>query len=207
MGSPAVRQIEVVSGRALAGLETTWRRLLEADPVATVFQTWEWNAAWWHVFGRGRRLIAMVAHGADRPLALAPLALRRGPGGLFSRVEFLGTGVSDYLGFIGPSETMAECATAFLDTLSKGREGDLVDLQQLNPAHLGRCGWSSTASPGSTSVVAVALPTVPSRHSPSSRPSACRSSLSVAIAFPIPYCMGAVREPPPCPCYTPLASR
>ena len=41
---------------ALAALSDDWRALAAAAPAATVFQTYEWNAAWWRHFGRGRPL-------------------------------------------------------------------------------------------------------------------------------------------------------
>lgn len=141
MGSPAVPSVEAITERDFSSLERVWRALLAADPTATVFQTWEWNWAWWRHLGQGREPLILIAHGAEGPLALAPLAYRRGAGGLFRRLEFLGTGVSDYLQFIGPSETMRACARAFLDFVLQAGRWDVVDLQQLNPAQGARCGW------------------------------------------------------------------
>lgn len=139
----------MVADRDLRGLESTWRQVIETDPDATVFQTWEWVSAWWRFFGGSRRPMVLVAHGPDGPVALAPLALRAGPAGLFRRVEFMGTGVSDYLGFIGPPEAMAECARAFVGFLLQTSGWDVVDFQQLNPAHASRCAWAAPPERGS----------------------------------------------------------
>jgi len=48
--------------------------------------------------------------------------------------------VSDYLGFIGPPETMRDCVAAFLGALAAWPQWDLVDLQQLNPEQAARAG-------------------------------------------------------------------
>lgn len=134
-------------GRDLSGLENTWRRLLADDPAATVFQSWEWNSAWWRHFGAGRTPLVMVAHGPEGPLALAPLAARRGAGGLFRRVEFFGTGVSDYLAFIGSDQGVARCAGLFLSRLAQQPRWDVVDLQQINPGQAARAGLAGGGGP------------------------------------------------------------
>ena len=66
-----------------------WNRLAR-----TVFQTWEWQKAWWQTFGRGDLLLA-VAEQEGRVVAVAPMFL---DGGM---VFFTGSGGSDYLDFLG----------------------------------------------------------------------------------------------------------
>jgi CelD/BcsL family acetyltransferase involved in cellulose biosynthesis len=75
-------------------LASVWREVQANGQTDEVFQTIEWQQAWWETFGRGRlMLIAAERHG--RPVALAPLFA---DGGM---VFFVGSGGSDYLDFIG----------------------------------------------------------------------------------------------------------
>src|SRR5262245_43145510 len=71
-------------------LEPEWRALAERDGAATVFQSWEWNAAWWQAFGTGRQLRLLIVREGKRVVGIAPLVFRRlGPARL---LEFLGAG-------------------------------------------------------------------------------------------------------------------
>jgi CelD/BcsL family acetyltransferase involved in cellulose biosynthesis len=72
----------------------TWNTLLSAGDTDTVFLTWEWQKAWWDIFGRGK-LLLIVAERASQAVALAPLFL---DGGM---LFFIGSGGSDYLDFVG----------------------------------------------------------------------------------------------------------
>jgi CelD/BcsL family acetyltransferase involved in cellulose biosynthesis len=75
-----------------------WDRLLVSTPGATVFQTWQWQRAWWETFGRGQLLI-LVAEEEGRPTALWPLFE---DGGMVFPV---GAGCSDYLDVIGNADS------------------------------------------------------------------------------------------------------
>jgi len=88
---------------ALAHLRDQWDALLSVTPRASAFQTWEWAATWWEVYGAGRWLRLLVAKGG-RP-ALWPLY--RGRASLVSRVgmkelRFLGTGAEVSPEYMGP---------------------------------------------------------------------------------------------------------
>src|SRR6184192_2602125 len=88
----------VTTGAAFRALEPAWRELAARDPAATVFQSWEWNAAWWEAFGAGRGLRLGVARAGERLVGIAPLVVRRlGPARV---LEFLGAGRTDYLRFL-----------------------------------------------------------------------------------------------------------
>ena len=71
-----------------------WNDLLDRADTPTVFLTREWQHAWWQSFGRGR-LLLITAIRDGRPVALAPLFAEAG------MVFFVGSGGSDYLGFLG----------------------------------------------------------------------------------------------------------
>ena len=48
-GTAPLQTADVRSAAGLAALQTEWQTLAAASAAATVFQTWEWNAAWWKV--------------------------------------------------------------------------------------------------------------------------------------------------------------
>ncbi len=133
--------LTVVTDRAgLARLEDEWRRLAQSSPLATVFQTWEWNTAWWrHFGGRLRRRLRVVVFrdaGDGALVGLAPLQVSFWYGTPLRRLSFIGTGTSDYgdaLAAPGWEDTVAEALYAFL----KGQRGwDVADLQPLRAGGL-----------------------------------------------------------------------
>lgn len=119
----------------LAGLADEWRILADECPFATVFQSFEWNAAWWRHYGQrpGRRLhlLAFRDPNGGRLVGLAPLMTSFWYGSPLRRLSFLGTGSSDYLDLIAAPGCEASVAAAFYDTLSRSGGWHLCDLQQL----------------------------------------------------------------------------
>jgi CelD/BcsL family acetyltransferase involved in cellulose biosynthesis len=92
--------IESVEGFAALGPD--WNSLLRASEADSPFLTHEWLLAWWKHLGRSRTLQLLAVRDHDELIGLAPLCLVSGPGGMFPRLEFLGTGHagSDYLDLI-----------------------------------------------------------------------------------------------------------
>jgi CelD/BcsL family acetyltransferase involved in cellulose biosynthesis len=83
-------------------LAPQWNELLEDSAADCPFLTAEWLCAWWtHLSSNGRLRLVTVRDGS-RLMAIAPLLATGGPLGMFSRLEFLGTGHagSDYLDLI-----------------------------------------------------------------------------------------------------------
>lgn len=78
--------------------EPVWRDL-ETTGNALVFQTYDWQAAWYRILGRRQRVqpcLAIVRTVDDRPLMLLPLGIvRRGPGRV---LIWLGGDLTDYNG-------------------------------------------------------------------------------------------------------------
>src|SRR6185295_1901674 len=95
---------------ALAALAPEWRELVQQSAAPSPFLTPEWLLAWWTHLAGSRTLHVLVVRdegpstplGTGRLIALAPLFVARGPLGVGSRLEFLGTGHagSDYLDVI-----------------------------------------------------------------------------------------------------------
>ena len=78
--------------RLLAGFDDpAWERFV----VPSVFQTWQWQRAWWENFGRGRQLLLVLAEEDGQPVTLAPLFADSG------MIYPVASGGSDYLDFLG----------------------------------------------------------------------------------------------------------
>ena len=99
-----------------------WKKLLEMSPTNTIFQTFEWISSCWKVFNSNSKLFLILIEKADRIVGIAPLAIRRKKFlGIKQRVvEFIGSGLSDYLDFIYSSE-VPDILLMMLDCLSKNR--------------------------------------------------------------------------------------
>ena len=110
----------------LAELAKPWKALAAACPSATVFQTWEWSAAWWRHHRRGRKLLALLVEDDGVPIGLAPLFRTGGV------LRVVGTGSSDYLDFVALPGREARVAEAISQWLQQNRGRWLwADLQQV----------------------------------------------------------------------------
>jgi CelD/BcsL family acetyltransferase involved in cellulose biosynthesis len=128
--------IETHTLEALAALRDEWEALLVRCERATIFQSWEWNEAWWRHFGAGKRLRLVQVREQGRLIGLAPLCLSRAPALPWRRLVFLGTGVSDYLDLLVPTARARDVSTAIVHYLTTSRRYDLVDLHDLRPTAL-----------------------------------------------------------------------
>ena len=134
-------QVEAITDEGgLARLAVEWQGLAGACPTATVFQTWEWNAAWWRCLGRvpGRRLCVLTWRDSpDGPLiGLAPLMTGWWYATPLRRLTFLGIGASDYhdiLALPGHEDAVAE---AFYMALRQRVGWQIADLPQLRELSL-----------------------------------------------------------------------
>ena len=133
----SVKDIRRASG--LAALEAEWRALAAACPAATVFQTFEWNAAWWKHFGRvpGRMLrVVTFRDGAGTLVGLAPLMTSFWYATPLRRLSFLGTGTSDYLDILALPGREQEAAHALYKYLEASGGWQIADFQQLREGSL-----------------------------------------------------------------------
>ena len=117
----------------LARHEHEWRTLADQCVTATVFQTFEWNAAWWRHYGHrpGRRLrLLSFRDGQGRLVGLAPLMTSFWYGTPLRRLSFLGTGASDYLDLIAAPGSESAVADAFYAELTRRNDWHVADLHQ-----------------------------------------------------------------------------
>ncbi len=129
----ALQTADVRSAAGLAALQTEWQTLAAACTAATVFQTWEWNAAWWEHFGRGgRRLRLVTFRDADGILVgLAPLMTSFWYATPLRRLSFLGTGTSDYLDVLAAPGWEHQVAESLYTYLEATGGWQIADFQQL----------------------------------------------------------------------------
>lgn len=115
-------------------LKGRWNEVLQRC-THTIFSTWEWLAAGWKYFGKGKKLLVLLAKENGRIIGIAPLmysvetmfGLRRG------KIEFMGAPYSDYNNFL-LTERSEECIRAFINYLKSLSENweyaDLNDIPQ-----------------------------------------------------------------------------
>ena len=124
---------DVRSAAGLAALEIEWQTLAAGCAAATVFQTWEWNAAWWKGFGKaGRRLRLVTFRDGDGTLVgLAPLMTSFWYATPLRRLSFLGTGTSDYLDVLAAPGWEHLVAQSLYEYLENTGGWQIADFQQL----------------------------------------------------------------------------
>jgi CelD/BcsL family acetyltransferase involved in cellulose biosynthesis len=128
--------IETRTGEAFTGLRNEWNGLLERCDRATIFQSWEWNQAWWRHFSSSKRLLILQVREQGRLVGLAPFYIGHYPGTPLRRLAFVGTGISDYLDILASTERAPEVCGAILQYLTASRRYDLVDLRDLRSTAL-----------------------------------------------------------------------
>ena len=126
-----VRVVRDESG--LEALEEAWTALMLRTGTATVFASPQWAGAWWRHFGAGNRLYVLaVTDPAGHLVGVAPLMIR--PFGLFRKLEFIGTGLSD-LGdvVVHPDRAAAVLEVLFRHLQARHGEWDLGDWSEVPP--------------------------------------------------------------------------
>jgi CelD/BcsL family acetyltransferase involved in cellulose biosynthesis len=135
VGGRVLQVKEFREREAVELLKPIWQALQEQAADITPFQTWEWNEAWWRHVGTKRRARVLVFYDNGEPVALAPLCVGRYLGTPLRRLEWIGTGSSDYLGFLALPGHEKAVAKALFNHLRTSLDGwNLADLQQL-PSH------------------------------------------------------------------------
>ena len=112
-------------------LPDVWNDLVSASLDRTVFQTYEWCAAWWDAFGERFSPQVFTARDAEAIVGLAPFMISRNPLGL-RQVEFLANGRADYHGLTARPGYEPAVARALVQTISGSRDQwDMVILENL----------------------------------------------------------------------------
>ena len=138
-GTEQLRAAALTNAAGLADLETEWRLLAAVCPTATVFQTFEWNSAWWRHFGKvwGRALRILTFRDAEGALVgLAPLMTSFWYATPLRRLSFLGTGTSDYLDILAAPGWESTVSEGFYAYLENSGGWQIADFQQLRDGAL-----------------------------------------------------------------------
>ncbi len=128
-------KIEVITDPgAFQHLRSEWSELVNLSREATIFQTWEWQEAWWQYFGQCKQLRILVVRQNGCVVGIAPLYVSSHFRTPFRRLAFVGCGISDYLTPILADHCAEEAATDLLQYLTDHFHGwDVADLQQISP--------------------------------------------------------------------------
>jgi CelD/BcsL family acetyltransferase involved in cellulose biosynthesis len=118
--------LEIVKGRSVfEELGDEWRALVVEDPLATPFQTFEWQRIWFEHYGLGKEPWAVcVREGRDLVGLLTLVRFR----GAWTVLRSLGIGPSDYLHPLALTERAREELRGFIEGFC---EADLLDLHQI----------------------------------------------------------------------------
>jgi CelD/BcsL family acetyltransferase involved in cellulose biosynthesis len=107
-----IRIQEVGDWSGIEAHAEAWNALARVSATATVFQSYEWHAAWWSVFGEDYELRLLLAWAGTRLAAIAPWAVSRRD----RELQFIGSGdyASDYCDFV-VDPAHPEAVDAFAD--------------------------------------------------------------------------------------------
>ena len=120
-GVHAIRIQVVRDFRELWPLRHRWNALVRGADTNTIFQTYEWHASWWKVFGGAVEPLVLLAECGDELVGIAPMVVAERTV-LMRRqrvIEFIGTRVSDYCDFIvsgAHPHVLIELLTRLADT-------------------------------------------------------------------------------------------
>ncbi|MDO8683178.1 MAG: GNAT family N-acetyltransferase [Armatimonadota bacterium] len=132
-----MRLSEVTDVDGFRRLQPVWDATLQRDPDASVFQTWEWQFAWWKHFGKNKKpLILLISDqpGDEHFRAIAPMMLKHYVVPGIRELTFIGAGISDYLDIVCHPDWRLDAAAAVFDHLrSSSHKWDFIDLHQLPP--------------------------------------------------------------------------
>ena len=129
---------DVDAFRALSG---EWRRLHEACPDSTPFNSWEWLFSWWQAYGHGKHLCVLTCRLEGQLVGIAPvyLALERsgvGTSAWVMRILGDGSADSDYLSFLIHPDLRIAATSALCDRLATDNRWDVLALRELPESSL-----------------------------------------------------------------------
>jgi len=118
-------------------LREAWTALQERTN-ASVFQSWEWQRAWWAHFGetgaRKRLHVVVVSEGGEI-VAIAPFVIEEVPIAPFARLRrlaFLGSGMTDHLDLLARGDRAgASCARIAAHLSQQRRAFDVLSLSDI----------------------------------------------------------------------------
>lgn len=105
-----------------------WNALVSQCATNTVFQTYEWNNAWWKTYGINKELFIVCVEYENNLIGIAPLMVCRG--GVGKKIlRFIGYGRSDYSDFIYTDRRVFEQIIEFIKYQSS--KWDVIELNRI----------------------------------------------------------------------------
>ena len=135
-----ILEVAELSGKGqFLELGTEWTEVLKSSSDDNVFYTWEWLSTWWKNFHEGELLILLIRK-KGRIFGIAPLmCCKRKLLRTFNlrRLQFIGTGISDYSNFIIRDKEETQCLATIFEYLNRCSERwDYLHLREI-PLDLG----------------------------------------------------------------------
>jgi len=127
-------ELRIISeSSGLKGLADDWERLFQSAQDPSIFSSYEWVATWSAHYGGVGRLQILAAYSGSELVGIAPLiredhviaGLRA-----FTRVKFMGTGISDRLDFLIAAGRERQVVELFANHLLRQR-WDVVELDEV----------------------------------------------------------------------------
>ena len=118
--------VEVADSAQLSAMRAEWNELFEESDSATIYQSWEWNEAWWNAYEKGKRLRLLLVRDGSSLVGIAPSNHGTTLDGLTALVAAFGAAglVNGALNALCTACVQQEVGSAFLANLNAG--GDTV---------------------------------------------------------------------------------
>jgi CelD/BcsL family acetyltransferase involved in cellulose biosynthesis len=118
----AVHVQDITTLPSLHALRHDWEALFDRDPGATVFQRFDWTAAWYECFGRGKALhVLAVRDEVGRLVGLVPMSVAQLTAGAPRVLNLLGWPIrlTEYVDGISEPRLATQVTEAILETLDR----------------------------------------------------------------------------------------
>ena len=123
----------ITDSSELETLVDDWERLFQRAQDPSIFSSYEWVATWWAHYGGATRLQIVAAYSGSELVGIAPMMVEDHViAGLraFTRIRFIGAGISDRLDFLIAAGTERQVIEGFAKHLFRQR-WDIVDLDEV----------------------------------------------------------------------------
>lgn len=115
---------------SLEEIQGEWNSLLLRSKRPNFFSCWEWTKAWWEIYGPGKELYLLALRKANQLIGIAPCYIAKQAG--LGVISFLGSGVSDQLGFIIAEGQEENFLLSLKGQMERDSRWNLWDLQEVS---------------------------------------------------------------------------
>ncbi|BBO68083.1 hypothetical protein DSCA_20130 [Desulfosarcina alkanivorans] len=128
-----IRTSVITNEEELVKIKNIWCKLEDRDVEITPFQTYLWNKTWWEIYGKENKLFIIMLHLNNKPVAIFPFMIAHDKylNVTIKKIQFIGTGKSDYLSPILNIDTNLAWLHAFNYLMDNNRLWHVIELQRL----------------------------------------------------------------------------